>query len=215
MSNAIFPGYPTIVGMGWPIRSVEASTTNQISKSGMEVRVANYPQPKYKYDIPFSYLNDDPRIAAADYELIIGFYEARNGKFDSFLFTDLADCDTSQNVPNPVASPTPSEIGVGDAVTTTFQLGRLRAGALHLIYNVNATSRAPRIYFGSTLQSSGYTISASGLVTFGSAPGSGVVINADFQYYYRCRFDEDSIEAENVAGSYHFIKQVTIYEAFQ
>jgi uncharacterized protein (TIGR02217 family) len=115
-------------------------------------------------------------------------------------------------VPNPVASPTPSQIGIGDGATTIFQAGRVRGGALHYLYNVNSTNRAPRIYLNGTLQVSGYTINSSAAITFGSAPGSGVTVAIDFQYYYRVRFEEDSIESENVAGPYFKISSVKLFE---
>lgn len=212
MSNQI---YPVLIGQGWPTKRRNYDTIDQKAQSGAEVRLANYIQPYYEWEIPYGYLNDNFNIATADYQILMGFSEQRLGKYDSFLFDDPSDDDTSQYVANPVASPTPSQIGTGDGTTATFQLARSIGGASHLIYNVNSKNRAPRIYFGATLQSSGYSISASGLVTFSSAPSLATVINADFQYYFRCRFDEDSIEAENIGGPYWMVKSVTLYECFQ
>ena len=37
----------------------------------------------------------------------------------------------------------------------------------------------------------------SGLVTFATPPGSGLIITADFTYYFRCRFIDDQYDFEN------------------
>jgi uncharacterized protein (TIGR02217 family) len=209
----LFPG--NLIGAGWPVRKEDQSTIIQRANSGKEVRIAEYLQAYYAWDIPFGYLNDNYLLAAADYQVIMGFQELVSGRAFPFLYDDPQDDDTSQYVPNPVSAPTPSQIGIGDGRTTNFQLARNRGGFPHLVYYVNSANRAPRIYINNNLQFGGYTISTTGLVVFGTPPASGVTVGADFQFYYLCRFDEDAIEAENIAGPYHMIKSVKIYETFQ
>ena len=206
--------FPALVGQGWPKRRSLVDTDLQMSASGKEVRIQNYPQPRYHWTIPFGYLNDNYLInATTDWQIITGFFDQMLGKTTSFLFTDIKDCDTSQNVPNPIANPIPSTIGIGDGTTTTFQLARVGSfGTPHLVTQVNSTNRAPRVYINGVLQSSGYTISASGIVTFSSAPPSGSTIAWDGQFYFLVRFDDDEIEATNVAGSFWVIDELHLIE---
>jgi len=55
------------------------------------------------------------------------------------------------------------------------------------------------IYFnGLTQNPSTYDVDPStGRVTFSIAPGSGLIITADFSYYFRCRFIDDKYDFEN------------------
>lgn len=54
---------------------------------------------------------------------------------------------------------------------------------------------------------------ANGLVTFASAPGSGVSVTADFAYYWRCRFDDDSLEFSLDMHGMNSLKKVVLYQA--
>jgi uncharacterized protein (TIGR02217 family) len=206
--------FPVLAGAGWPSREQVQSTVIQETTSGKEVRIQNYPQARYKWVIPFGYLNDDYRRAAADFQILMGFHELVGGTSNPFLVDVLNDNDTSQYVPDPVMNPTPSLIGIGDGVTQDFQIGRIWGGALHWVYYINTNNRAPRIFLGGGIRSSGYTISATGLVHFITPPPSGELIEADFQYYFLARFMEDSIESEAVAGPFHQVRSVTLYETF-
>lgn len=210
--------FPTLLGIYWPGRKMGFSTIIQQSVSGQEVRIANWIQARYQWDFPFEYLPGDPSVAT-DYQTLMGFIELNNGPFSAFLFHDAYDFITSPNLNSSnwtsATGTSPSEIGIGDGSTTTFQIGRVRGGALHYIYTVDTTPGNPKVYVNGVLQSSGYSISPSGLITFGSAPGSGLTIKVDFQYYFRCRFLEDSIEAEQIAAPYYRLKSLVLYETYQ
>ena len=211
MSYQIFPG-SSLVGMGWPTRTQEYSTIVAKAQSGREVRLSNYPQSLYQWSIPFGYLNSNINVAASDWSILLGFYDQMFGQLTPFLFTDVADCDTSQFT-SPGTSP--SQIGTGDGTTTTFQLARTFGGASKLIYYVNSTNRNPKIYVNGSVVSSGYSISSTGLVTFTTAPTSGYTVAWDGQWYWLTRFHEDSIESENIAGSFWVVKKIELYECFQ
>ena len=51
--------------------------------------------------------------------------------------------------------------------------------------------------------------SATGLVTFETAPNSGLSITADFTYYFRCRFTEDKYDFENFMFRLWQLKKLT------
>jgi uncharacterized protein (TIGR02217 family) len=50
---------------------------------------------------------------------------------------------------------------------------------------------------------------ATGLVTFRRAPGSGLIITADFSYYFRCRFVDDKYDFENFMYRLWQLKKLT------
>ena len=203
MSFSIFP---KLIGETVPVvRRPIFSTIIQGSSAGVEVRIGEYLYPIREWDIPYSYLSAEALVA--DQQTLEGFVIGMTGMFSAFLYDDANDNSTT--LPD-APTPTPSIIGTGDATTTTFQLGRTLSGRYEPLYDVNATVSAPKIYLGSTLQTSGYTISATGLITFSSAPGSGVQVKADFQYYWRVRFAADSFDFENFAGRWWEAKSIKL-----
>jgi uncharacterized protein (TIGR02217 family) len=114
---------------------------------------------------------------------LVGFFNARRGQFDSFLYTDPAD--------NAV---TAEPFGTGDGATTAFQLTRAFGGAIENVYDLNG---ATSIYKNAVVQASGYAISAAGVVTFSVAPAAGIALTWSGAYYWRVRFEQDMAEARN------------------
>src|SRR5215813_12655610 len=56
----------------------------------------------------------------------------------------------------------------------------------------------------------GYSVDAmTGLVTFNVAPASGLIITADYSYYFRCRFIDDSYAFENFMFRLWQLKKLT------
>ena len=109
MSNAL---YPTIPGIAWNVvRTPTFNTMSQRALSGRELRGTYQNFPLYQFDLVYEFLRD--MAATPELATLTGFYLARQGSFDSFLFLDPAD--------NAV---TDMAFGVGDGVTTGFQLTR-------------------------------------------------------------------------------------------
>lgn len=181
MSNAVFPSLP---GIGWDVvRSPIWSTIVQGTASGMETRASFYQTPLYRYDLKYEVL----RAASAYTELqqLVGFFNARQGRFDTFLFTDPAD--------NTVAA---ESFGTGDGTTTQFQLKRAFGGFTESVKDLNG---APQIFDNGVLKTvtTHYTISATGLVTFVTAPIAGHALTWTGSYYRRVRFDQDAADCSN------------------
>ncbi len=199
MSSSIFP---RLIGETWPVLKESIHNTQvQTSQAGMEVRVANWAQERYKWTLPFGYLNDDVLYATADRQILEGLFNKMHGRYDTFLYSDPNDNYVTASI-----------FGTGDGTTTKFQLSRTCGASTHYIYNVDSSTAAPILYANGILISSGYSIDSAGLVTFSSAPGAGIVLTVDFHYYFRCRFDEDSLELTNECGRFWSIKQVVIFE---
>lgn len=138
MSNALFPSLP---GLNWNVvRSPRFSTKVQTTASGKELRSSFWTYPIWDFSLSFEFLRQD----ATNTELatLQGFFLARQGSFDSFLYSDPVDNTVTGSV-----------FGAGDGVTTAFTLARNWAGFIEPIGACNGT---PSIYVtdwqGTTLQ---------------------------------------------------------------
>jgi len=198
MSNNIFPSFN---GITWPIPKRAAwKTLISQAESGREVRVALRSLPLFEWDLPYGILRP------ADQATFWGFFNQCCGGWDTFLFDDKAD-DFAQG----------QQLGVGDGATTQFQFVRSYGGLfVEPREDIQQSPIPPNIYLNGALQSSGYSISYlnSGLLTFTTAPASGVVITADFYFYWRVRFKEDQLAIDLIYEGLANLKKVTLAQVF-
>lgn len=178
MSQAVFP---TFVGLTFD-NTVAPQFNTKIHRavSGYEVRAAYMVNPLWTFKMKYELLRDD--VTNNELKTLLGFFNARQGSFDSFLYNYVAD--------NAV---TGAQFGIGTGTQTAFQLTRSYGGFIEPVMNLNG---APSIYINGALQTltTNYTISASGMVTFVTAPATGAVLTWTGAFYYRCRFLADSID---------------------
>jgi uncharacterized protein (TIGR02217 family) len=129
------------------------------------------------------------RTAAAYAELqqLIGFYNARQGQFDDWLYSDPDD--------NAV---TAQQFGVGDGVTTQFQLVRTFGGFTEPVTNLVSTGFP--VYLNGTQIFTGVSTISSGILTFTTAPAAGVALAWSGSYYWRVRFDDIDLTLEKMMG---------------
>jgi uncharacterized protein (TIGR02217 family) len=178
MSNSVFPVLP---GLEWNFKRVPMhKTTIKETVSGREYRSKRMTSPRYKYKGSYEFLRDSAGFD--ELRPLLGFFNARGGSFDDWLFDDLDD--------NTVTAQT---FGVGDGVTPTFQLVRTLGGNVEPVYAVNSV---PLIYKSAVLQTVGthYTINSTGGVTFVAAPAAAAPLTWTGTFYWRCRFVEDQLE---------------------
>lgn len=178
MSNAIFP---TLPGLTWDIpTSPQFNTRIHRAVSGSEVRAALMTYPLWKFALKYDLIRDTS--AFDELRTLAGFFNARQGSFDSFLYSVPADHAV-------VAAQT----GVGTGVQLDFQLVRSYGGYTEPVQNVNGS---PSIYVDGVLKvvNIDYTLSATGVVSFFVAPAYGAVITWTGSFYYRCRFVADSVD---------------------
>lgn len=184
MSNAIFP---TLTGMTYDtVKTPTFKTVTKKAVSGRETRIAYMATPMYSLQLNFEYLRDQMGVQVPvspynDLKMLMGFFIDRQGMFDSFLFNDVTD-----------NTATAQQFGHGDSVITTFQLARDFGGgivSLEPVMNLNGT---PSIFSnGSPITPS--NISSTGLVTFSTPPDSSIALTWTGSYYFRCRFDTDTV----------------------
>jgi uncharacterized protein (TIGR02217 family) len=179
MSTSVFP---TLAGLGWSVTRREVwKTRSQEAISGKETRIADWSYPRHQWSLGFDFL--------------------RQGMFDSFLYGDADD--------NAV---TGQAIAAGDGATTSFAFVRSFGGFVEPILAPNTVSH---VYLNGVAQSpSSYTVNgwgstAPGTLVFGTPPGSGVAIAADFSFYFPCRFAADQMDFEKFMASLYAAKKVS------
>lgn len=176
MSNSVLPSFP---GLAWNVvRKPIFNTVTKKSVSMREFRASLTAYPLYQYKLTYEVLR--ARSALTEMQQLAGFFMQRSGSFDTWLYTDPDD--------NTV---TAQGFGTGDGTTLAFQLVRSFGGFTEPVYDLNGS---PSIYKAGTLQSSGVTISSTGLVTFTVAPTPGQALTWTGSYYFRCRFLADQLE---------------------
>ena len=165
------------------------STAIVSTKAGYEKRNINWEYPLHVYDAAIGVRE------LSDLEDLIAFFHAMQGRAHGFRWKDWADyksCKTKDTV-----SYNDQVIGTGDGSTTEFQLKKtyqVSSASLERIIN-KPVSGTVRIAFDGTEQTSGWSVdTTTGIVTFTSAPASGVQITAGFEFDVPCRFDTDILD---------------------
>lgn len=168
-------------------------TKLQEAVSGREARASFMAYPKYKIELQFDYLSLD------DWKTLCGFFKLRRGRWDSFLFDDAQDNAVTDQV-----------IGTGNGSNKVFQLVRTVGGYTEPVENVKGT---PAIKINGVTQGSGYTISATGVVTFTTAPSNGASIAWTGGFYYRCRFNQDEADFVETMRRFFELKRLVLIGA--
>lgn len=202
--------FPTLPGLAWSVtKAPRFATRIQKAVSGRELRVLDQPNPIWLWTLTYDVLRDphDTRgsgLAAGFDELrtLMGFFLQQQGAFQPFLFDDPTD-DTV----------TGQTIGTGNSSATQFQLVRTMNSFAEPVTAPNIVSA---IYFNGVRQSAaGYAADPNtGLVAFTTPPPSGQAITADFTYWFRVRFAEDTAEFENFMLQLWRLKQIKLQSAF-
>ena len=203
------PIFPNLLGLAYPVMKRPAfNNIVQRATSGIRTAIGNWTYTLYDWDLPFDWLS--AAAAQADYQKLSAFFEQVYGNFSPFLFDDLTDDFTTASQALKSSSGMLTA-GIGDGVTTTFQLARsLNSNVTCVPIYYAKASPTPLIYLNGVLQVSGYTISTLGLITFGSAPGVGVVVTATFGYYWPVTCLEMTTEFENFANLLWHNKKLTL-----
>lgn len=184
MGNAVFP---SLAGIGWNLhRRIMFNNSRPRAVSGREVAFSYQVYPLYEFELSYEFLRAGSQ---AELQTIAGFFESRQGSFDSFLFTDWLD-----------NSVTDMQFGTGDGTTTQFQLTRAfgAGGSTYAspVQNVNALTNIKKAGVTQTSPTN-YSINSTGLVTFTSPPAGGAALTWTGTFYYRCRFKDDMLDLQN------------------
>jgi len=196
--------FPALPGLAWSVtKSPTFQTRIQRAVSGRELRALDYPYPLWQFTLVFDFLRDNPAAGFDELRTLMGFFMLCQGAFGTFLFQDPSDDRVSGQ-----------QIGTGDTLRTVFQLQRTMGKTLPgggFLEPIVAPNVVSAVYFNGIVQDpAGYSVdSLTGLVTFNIAPGSGLIITADYSYYFRCRFVDDSYAFENFMFRLWQLKKLT------
>ena len=159
--------------------------------SGFEVRAAYMIFPLWKFTFKYEFIRDD---ATNELKTLLGFFNARLGSFDSFLYSSPIDSTVN-------AQP----FGAGNGSTTSFQLVRTYGGFTEPVQNLNG---APSIYVNGVLTAC--TVSGTGSVLFAAPPANGAALTWTGAFYYRCRFMADTIDALQFLQKHYSMNKLEI-----
>jgi|SRR5579871_3369443 len=205
MSSQIFPYFR---GFTWGGTETPITST-RVSKhvSGREVRFQNFKYPLYAIELKNTNLSSSPKetdwnLGKQSLQRLQAFFLNRAGQFDPFCLMKskyTADQNDSQVYG--------AQIGVGDGSTASFTCMRfLDGGAFNPAYSEPVGQIEPNganVYVDGTPQVRGtaWNPTYPNVITFagGHIPGAGAIITADYQWYFRVRFAEDSLEFVNKA----------------
>ncbi|MFN3938784.1 MAG: TIGR02217 family protein [Gemmobacter sp.] len=157
--------------------------------SGAEERNASWANSRRRYDVAYGIRRAD------DLAAVVAFFEARNGRLHGFRFKDWADFKSC--LPSQTVGPSDQPIGTGNGSATLFQLSkRYTSGAQSWTRTITKpVAGTVTIALNGTPQASGWSVStATGLVTFTTAPATGVAITAGFEFDVPVRFGTDSLD---------------------
>ncbi|ENS9400351.1 hypothetical protein ELG10_08585 [Neisseria gonorrhoeae] len=192
MGNAVFPEFP---GLKWGRKKTAVwSTGTQKSASGREFRTAYYTYPQWRFSLSFEVLRT--KVSVNELEKLAGFFNARKGSFESFLYEDPADnAVTDQPVGNTVQG------------VARYQLVRSMGG---FIEPVSAVKERPAVKVGGTALAYGrdYTVTDKGVLVFNTPQPPGRPITWTGGFYFRVRFTSDTVDFENVLGSLWAAKKI-------
>jgi hypothetical protein len=183
MGNAL---YPVLPGQTWPRLKTPRFTTLVKRAQGRRYALSQQLYPTYVIRINYSFLR------AADLDTLSGFFRARRGRADDFLFDDRDDNTAVDQV-----------FALGNGISTSFQLARASGGFVEPVYALNG---APIVKVAGSTAS--VTVGNNGIVTFASPQ-----LTWSGAYYQRVAFTKDEMELEEFMRRLYVAKQVE-FETF-
>lgn len=183
MGNAIFPTLPGLKAERG--RVVRFSTEILTATSGKEFRTGRMANPIYEFSLPHEFLRETG--GRTELRTLEGFFLARRGAWDSFLYTCPHDCETVEET-----------FGIGDGQRNAFQLMRSYGEFMEPVQNVGEIRSIRRA--GQLLRlGTDYTVSATGVVVFAATVPAGAELRWSGSFYFRCRFKQDDMSFDRFA----------------
>ena len=208
------PVYPQLPGLLPKIvKRPKYSTGVGVGSSGREVRVGYWAKPQWEWDLGYDVLGDNAAVwmyhnsTGSDLRTLVGFVLEQSGALSPFYFQDPDDYAVTGQF-----------LGTGDGSTTQFYFQRTFGNdgftGTEIVGGVN-TGEDLSIYINGTVQTTGFTINTAtpvgNYVQFTSPPAAGATITADFQFWYFCRFKDDSYDFTKMMKFLWGQEKITIF----
>ncbi len=186
--------YPTLPGLaynvGWDTNFFNMPTSTSSSGADIDLGIAQYPL--HDFTLTYEFLRD--QFGFMEQKTMRGFFMAIAGSLGRFLFKNPHDCGVKSQV-----------IGTGDGTTRLFTLIRTYGAGEYSssepVGTVDGTVPV-NVYLNGVVQSFGtdYTLITSTpclqQVQFATAPGNGVEITVDMNYFYYCKLADSKLTLE-------------------
>lgn len=177
--------------------------------SGYEARNARWLNSRRVYDIGYGLHSEN------DIHTVIEFFEARNGRLIGFRYKDWSDYKSCP--PRNTVRATDQVLGVGAVSVGVFQLRKAYTSGGVTWYRTikKPVAGTVKIALDGIQQMSGWTVdTATGVVTFTSNPGGGVVVTAGFEFDTPVRFDSDKLEINMAEWAASKVQSIPLMELF-
>ncbi len=178
--------FPTAIARG---RSggPERRTDVVLTASGREHRNSRWADSRRKYNVGYGVKS------LADIEQVIAFFEERRGRLHAFRFKDHADYKSC--AANLTPSSTDQIVGTGDGARAAFQLVKTYGGgARKYARDITAPVVGSVLVAVNGSLTTAFTLdSATGTITFTTAPVAGASVTAGFEFDVPVRFDTDEL----------------------
>jgi uncharacterized protein (TIGR02217 family) len=181
-----FPTDLSFGSVGGPERRTEIVTL----VNGFEERNTPWAHSRRRYDAGLGLRSLD------DVEVLLAFFEARQGQLFGFRWKDWSDFRSAPA--SQALSAADQTIGVGDGVTRDFPLSKTyRSGAQSYVRPVTKpVAGSVKVALAGVVRQEvlDWTVDpATGLVRFVSPPAAGSAVTAGFEFDVPVRFDADRI----------------------
>jgi uncharacterized protein (TIGR02217 family) len=195
MSYTIMPTLPLSMAKGLA-KSPNFNTVLQKVAAGRgNASVSMTPYALWDFEFDMDRITGNESAVSSTVAAFLGTMMACQGRNQLFLFTDPQDNSVAYgnsgmlNVTAGAASPMGAS---GDGVSTQFQLARSIGGvAWDLIQNLNG-SILVQVNGSGVVPAS---VSSTGVVTFTTAPANNATLQWTGNFYFLCRFSEDTVDA--------------------
>lgn len=173
-------------------------TTIVRTASGSEYRNQQITKPLHRYDVRKALQT------ASDVADLLSFFHATRGAAFGFRFWDAYDHSTASDHTS-APDDEDVEIGTGDSTETDFQLAKLYSYGGETMLRTITLPEAGSVVVAvdgvaQTLGSDFTVDTATGIITFASAPAEGASVTAGCEYYVPCRFGQETDRWLSISG---------------
>ena len=209
------PVFPVLPPLAWSVHKKPIMASRAITATtGRETQLACCVYPRWAFTLTYggdSWLRDqtqnsvpDPALPGlTELEQLSGLFLQCRGSYGEFYYSDPDDFSRLAQA-----------VGTGNGTQTTFPLTYTwGTGPFSpaMTIPVGGIQTIDAVYFNGTPAPGGYTWGTDATNTqlvINPAPPNGAVITADFTFYFRCRFLDDTQEYSQWAQNLWEVKQV-------
>lgn len=208
------PVFPVLSPLAWSVHKKPILSSRAVTAvTGRETQLATAAYPRFAFTLTYggdSWLRDETQnilpgpnaLGHTELQQLSGLYLACLGSYGEFYYSDPDD-----------SSRLNQGVGVGNGTLIDFlvfyQWGNgpftppllLPVGGIGILNTVyfNGVAQSPTIY---------HIDPTNTTIVFNVAPSSGVVITADFSFFFRCRFLDDHMDYSEWAQNLWETKEV-------